>query len=468
MKLSAHLKAVLEALRREGRPRLVGGCVRDWLRGEEAHDFDVEVAGVDFERLHRTLAPFGATDVVGRSFGVIKLRLKEGEVDFSIPRRESKTGAGHRGFRVTPEPGLSDEEAAGRRDFTINAMAYDPFEGRLIDPFGGAEDLRRRVLRHTGSAFAEDPLRVLRAFQFAGRFDLKLAPETVELAKSIRGTFAELAVERVWGEWAKWAEKAVRPSRGLAVLRETGWLEHFPEIGALVGCEQDAEWHPEGDVWTHTGYCCDAMAGLTGWRDGGAGVRRVLMLATLGHDLGKPGTTRREWKEGRWRVTSPGHEGAGVRLVESFLRRIGAPSEYAGRVGPLVANHMVHHHGGAGGFGAGMVRRLARRLAPATVDELGWVMVADCLGRPPREDARTLELIQGLRGRAAELAVVADAPRPLLKGRHLIEAGLRPGPRFKAVLDAAFEVQLDGGFGDEAGALMWLRNFLQVSRDPSS
>src|SRR5476651_2605496 len=222
MHLPPEFLAVLDAVRRVGRPRLVGGCVRDWLLGLEPKDFDIEVPGVTFEELHRALVPFGATDVVGRSFGVIKLRLGGTEYDFSLPRRESKTGAGHRGFAVAPDPELGDAEAAARRDFTLNAIAWDPFTGTLIDPHGGERDLRARVLRHTGPAFSEDPLRVLRAMQLAARFDLTLAPETAVLCRSIADTFAELPVERVWGEWDKWATKAAKPSRGLAVLKDTG------------------------------------------------------------------------------------------------------------------------------------------------------------------------------------------------------------------------------------------------------
>jgi tRNA nucleotidyltransferase (CCA-adding enzyme) len=259
--LPSDLRAMLEAVRRIGRPRLVGGGVRDWLLGITPKDFDIEAGGVDFESLHRVLAPFGSTDVVGRSFGVLKVRSRTSgaEYDFSLPRRESKTGAGHRGFAVEPDPTLSDAGAAARRDFTVNAIALDPFTGALIDPYDGQRDLRAKVLRHTSTAFVEDPLRVLRAFQLAARFDFTLAPETAALSRSIAATYPELAVERVWGEWEKWATKAIRPSRGLSVLAETGWLAHFPEVSALAGTPQEPEWHPEGDVFAHTQHCLDAL-----------------------------------------------------------------------------------------------------------------------------------------------------------------------------------------------------------------
>ena len=186
------LTPVLKAVRRIGRPRLVGGCVRDSLLGIPPGDWDVEVSGTDFDRLQAVLARFGGTDVVGRSFGTIKLRRDGRVYDFSLPRRESKTGSGHRGFKVTPEPSLSDSEAAARRDFTINSISWDPFNKELIDPHDGHADLRRRLLRHTSAAFSEDPLRVLRGMQFAARFDLRIAPETAAICRSLSDQFSQL------------------------------------------------------------------------------------------------------------------------------------------------------------------------------------------------------------------------------------------------------------------------------------
>jgi tRNA nucleotidyltransferase (CCA-adding enzyme) len=460
--LPADLRAILEAVRRVGRPRLVGGGVRDWLLGLEPKDFDLEVAGVDFETLHRALAPFGATDIVGRSFGVIKVRSAAtgAEYDFSLPRRESKTGAGHRGFAVAPNPALSDADAAARRDFTVNAIALDPFSGGLIDPHGGQHDLAARVLRHTSAAFTEDPLRVLRAMQLAARFDFSLAPETAALCRSIVDTFAELPVERVWHEWEKWADKSQRPSRGLAVLEETGWLKHFPEIAALRGTPQEPEWHPEGDVFTHTQHCVDALAALADWKNSPAPRRGMLMFAVLAHDFGKPATTARVEKRGALRWTSPGHESAGGPLAENFLRRIGAPLELDAPVRALVIDHLAHHHGQAR-FTDTAVRRLARKLAPATLDDLALVMRADSNGRPPLSSPDTHARIDELVATAHTLAISDSAPKPIVLGRHLVALGRKPDPSFKKILEAAFEAQLDGAFADEAGGVAWLRNFLQ-------
>jgi tRNA nucleotidyltransferase (CCA-adding enzyme) len=458
------LRAMLEAVRTVGRPRLVGGGVRDWLLGIKAKDFDLEVAGVDFETLHRVLAPFGSTDIVGRSFGVIKVRSRAtgSEYDFSLPRRESKTGAGHRGFAVRPDPKLSDAEAAARRDFTVNAIALDPFSGAFIDPHGGQRDLAARILRHTSGAFVEDPLRVLRGFQLAARFGFSLAPETVTLCRSIAPAFAELPVERVWGEWEKWAVKSLQPSRGLTVLEQTDWLKHFPEVAALRGTPQEPEWHPEGDVFTHTQCCLDALAAQPEWVASTPHRRRWLMFAVLAHDFGKPSTTVRAEKRGALRWISPGHEAAGGPIAVQFLRRIGAPLDHDAPVSALVVNHLAHHHGQAE-FSATSVRRLARRLAPATIDELAAVMRADADGRPPRASPEIHARIDELVAQANALKLADAAPKPIVLGRHLIALGRKPGPDFKAITDAAFEAQLDGAFADEAGGVAWLKSHLERS-----
>lgn len=456
------LRAALDAVRRAGgRPHIVGGGVRDWLLGREPKDFDVEVFDLEFDALGRALAPFGATDLVGRSFGVIKVRIEGVEYDFSLPRRESKTGAGHRGFTVATDPTISETEAAARRDFTINAIAYDPFTGRVIDPLDGQRDLQARMLRHAGPTFRDDPLRVLRGFQLAARFELTLAPETIRECNAIADTFAELPVERIWGEWNKWAVKSAKPSLGLRALKESGWLRHFPEVAAMDGLPQEPEWHPEGDVFTHTAHCVDALTGLPAWREGTVETRRVLMLAVLAHDFGKSTTTAREERRGKLRWVSPGHEAAGGPMAEGFLRRIGAPHDMVERVPPLVVHHLAHHHGQTE-FRDTTVRRLARKVSPATIEELIAVMTADHLGRPPLIAHDTMRRIEQLQAVAARLEVEDRAPRPILQGRHLVAKGFAPGPAFKVALDAAFESQLDGAFNDEAGAVTWLENYLRT------
>ncbi len=457
----AGLLPVLSALAGIGRPRFVGGCVRDAILGVPCTDLDVEVSGCNFDQLARTLRQFGSTDVVGRSFGTVKLNLDGQWYDFSLPRRESKTGQGHRGFKIEADAALNSTEAAARRDFTINAMAWDPVEQILIDPFHGKEDLAQGVLRHTSTAFTEDPLRVLRAMQLASRFNLSMAPETVQLCRSISDTFSELPLERVWGEWDKWARLSEKPSRGLRLLHETNWLRHFPEIAQLVDTPQDPTWHPEGDAFEHTLHCLDALVSLNGWLTRKADTRRTLMFAVLAHDFGKPSTTFQKEREGQLRWVSPGHAAAGCPLAESWLARIGAPTRFAPIVVPLVHHHMAHHGNGNHPPSDSHLRRLARKLVPATVAELVMVMRADAMGRPPRNDAHVAELIDYVEQRTRTLALEDQAPEPILQGRHLIPRGIPPGPVFKPILHAAFEAQLEGDFHDETGAMHWLDSHLK-------
>lgn len=430
---------------------LVGGCVRDALLGTTVKDFDLEVFGMDYEGLVRVLRRHGRVDLVGRSFGVIKLTVAPGETyDFTLPRRDSKVAPGHKGFTVEFDPQLTPQEAACRRDFTINALMWNPHRQELLDFFGGKKDLQDRTLRHTSPAFVEDPLRVLRGMQFAARFQLTAASETLELCRSIQSTFTELPAERVREEWFKWAAQSTLPSAGLRFLRDSGWLRHFPEIDRLCGVEQDAEWHPEGDVWTHTLHCLDALVGLPGWKSSDRETRIVLMMATLAHDFAKPECSHRELREGRERIVSPGHEVAGGPRAEAFLQRFGTPPGWIARVVPLVTHHLAHLQDPT----PRAVRRLALRLAPATIEELILLMTADASGRPPKPAGEPTNATR-LRMAAAELQLAATSPQPILKGRHLLALGFPAGPRLGPLLAAAFEAQLDGAFSDLTGAQEW-------------
>ena len=229
MNLPDELACLLREVPALSRAYLVGGCVRDSLLGIAHKDFDLEVYGVGYEVLSRALSAHGRVDLVGKSFGVIKFTGQSGgQWDFSLPRRDSKISTGHKGFEVEFDPDIEPRVAASRRDFTINALMFDPRTGEYLDFFGGRDDLQKRVLRHTSSAFVEDPLRVLRGMQFAARFDLSPAPETVELCRSIMHTFPELAVERVGMEWFKWAVAGKRPSAGSAFSERHRLVAAFP------------------------------------------------------------------------------------------------------------------------------------------------------------------------------------------------------------------------------------------------
>jgi len=447
---SDHVLALATIIRKAGgRAMLVGGCVRDELMGIPGKDWDLEVYHVDPDTLRSILDSFAeanemSLDAVGESFAVYRLGS---HLDVSIPRRERKSGKGHRGFVVEGDPDMSFEEACSRRDFTVNAILKDPLTGEIFDPFNGREDIERKVLRHVSDAtFAEDSLRVLRAAQFAARLEFDIAPETVETCKSIDVT--DLPKERIWGEIEKMLLKATSPSIGLEWLYKLGVVDQlFPELAALVGVPQEPEWHPEGDVDVHTMMVVDEARKLIDELDYPRQV--AVMLGALCHDLGKPPTT--ESVDGRTR--SRGHDEAGVPPTISLLDTLGIHTLQGFDVREQVIE-LVRYHLKPGEFykvqsknpvGDGAFRRLARKVEP---DLLYRVAKADSLGRNPAwlpedkwfDSAAQEWFIERVR----ELSIEKKAPEPILMGRHLLELGLSPGPNFGRVLDAVYELQLDG------------------------
>jgi len=426
-------QAVCEAVRAAGgRALLVGGCVRDCALGLPAADLDIEVYEIPAARLLELLSERFAIDLVGRAFGVIKLRGVP--IDVSIPRSSSGSGRGPEDFETLSDPDMTPEEAAARRDFTINAIAFDPLANQVIDPFRGLDDLEAGLLRHTSEKFAEDPLRVLRGMQLAARFDLEVAAETVALCREIDP--GSLARERIFEEWRKLVLRGQLPSRGLGFLRDCGWVRHFPELLALIGCEQDPEWHPEGDVWVHTLHCMDAFAAE---RSGEEREDLVVGLAVLCHDFGKPSTTELE----NGRITAKRHESAGEARTRSFLGRMSNEQTLIDEVVVLVGAHLAPLQLFQAGAGDAAVRRLARRVG--RIDRLVRVARADRAGRPPLPPGR-FAAGDWLLERARALEVEAAAPEPIVKGRHLLHLGLRPGPELGSILRDCYAAQLEGEF----------------------
>jgi tRNA nucleotidyltransferase (CCA-adding enzyme) len=456
------LDQITRELRAAGyRAVVVGGSVRDALLGHDPKDFDIEVYGISYDALAAFLGKRGRVDMVGRSFGVVKFTASsEGTWDFSIPRRDSKTGRGHRDFLATFDESITPQEAASRRDFTINAMAYDPVTGELLDFFGGQEDLAKRVLRATSDAFAEDPLRVLRGMQFACRFDLTVDAETAAMSRGIANEYPTLAKERVAEEFMKWAVKSTRPGRIGEYLQATGWIGHFPEIEQLFGVPQDPEWHPEGDVGVHTMHVINQAARIAERDRLADDDRAVLLFASLSHDFAKPATTALREREGRQRWTSWGHEPAGGPMARGFLERIGIKGAIVEQVVPLVENHLAHHSIGKE-ITPRAVRRLAMRLAPASIAQLVRVIEADASGRPP--------LTPGIPPAAARILAAAEAESvqsqpqpPLILGRHVLPYfGDRPGRHIGEVTHAAYEAQADGVFSTEEEAGAWLEEYMK-------
>jgi tRNA nucleotidyltransferase (CCA-adding enzyme) len=435
-----------------GRALIVGGWVRDRLMGHPSKDIDLEVFGVATDRLRDLLASFGSVNTVGESFTVHKVA----GIDVSMPRRESKSGRGHKGFLVTGDPSMTPHEAARRRDFTINAISWDPLTGEYIDPFDGRGDLHRRMLRAVdASTFGDDSLRVLRAVQFAARFEFPLEEKTRELCRAI--PLDDLPAERIWGEIEKLLLRPGKPSIGFRLALDLGVVERlFPELQALVGCLQEPEWHPEGDVWVHTLLVIDEARKRID--DLPYPQQVALMLGAVCHDLGKPPTTA--VIDGR--IRSLEHEEEGVPPATRVLDRLNVHTlngyDVRREVLGIVANHLK-----PGMFaktnppvGDGAFRRLAQKV---DLELLARVARADCEGRGGGFDCSAMDWFLE---RARALGVQHAPPEPLVKGRHLIELGVVPGPAIGEVLREVYERQLDGTVSDFDAAFTLAR---QIARD---
>ena len=443
--------AVAAAVReRGGRALLVGGCVRDALLGRTPKDLDMEVFGLEGPALRSLLDGFGRVDVVGESFSVYKI----GGLDVSLPRRESKTGRGHKGFSVDGDPSLSIADAARRRDFTINAISRDPLTDEILDPFHGRADLNARRLRVVDrSTFGDDSLRVLRALQFTARFDLTVDAETKGILRSI--PLDDLPAERVWGEVEKLLLQAIRPSIGFDLAREIGVVKGlWPEMQALIGCEQEPEWHPEGDVWIHTLMVIDEARKRLDGLDRGRSA--AVMLGAVTHDFGKPLTTA--FSDGR--IRSIGHEEAGVPPATAFLDRLNIHTLDGFDVRATVLG-MVAHHLKPGMFkksptpvGDGAFRRLAQKV---DLELLARLAEADCNGRTGAFDCSAMSWFLE---RARALGVEHEAPKPFVLGRHLLDLGVAPGPGMGLILKEIYERQLDGSVASLEDALAVARTLV--------
>jgi tRNA nucleotidyltransferase (CCA-adding enzyme) len=434
-----------------GRALVVGGWVRDQLLGLTSKDIDLEVFGIPVAALRTLLERFGRVETIGESFTVYKL----GTIDVSLPRRESKVGRGHRGFLVEGDPAMSVDDASRRRDFTINAISWDPLTGEYLDPRDGRSDLTARLLRVVDPAtFADDSLRVLRAMQFMARFELTVTPDTLTICRAI--PLGDLPSERIWGEFEKLLLLPARPSIGFAFAREAGILPHLlPEMAALIGCEQEAEWHPEGDVWLHTLMVIDEARArvddLPRW------AQIAVMLGAVCHDFGKPATTA--FFDGR--IRSYNHEEAGVEPARALLDRLNVHAidgvDVRAQVFGLTAHHLkpgawykVRDEVGDGAF-----RRLAQKV---DLELLARLAAADCRGRTGEFDCTAMTWFVE---RARSLGVEHEAPKPLLLGRHLLALGLKPGPQVGIILRQVYERQLDGGITTTEEAVAAAREILE-------
>ncbi len=433
-----------------GKALLVGGAVIDIIDNREPKDWDIEIFGLSFEQLETIFEDKGAK-MVGREFGILKLSAEKCDgldIDLNVPRRDNHIGAGHSDLRVELDPGMTFEEACRRRDFTINAMAFDLSTGEIVDPFGGMNDLAAGILRATDKTlFVQDPLRALRGMQLLARKAKVVDQSTMSLIKGMVDSFPNLAKERVHEEFRKLLLKSNKPSVGLEFLRDSGWIVHFPELQDLIGCEQHPEWHPEGDVWVHSLHTVDSAAWVRDNADLPDGWVEPFMFGTLCHDVGKPSTTvtpkmiaeDKFPKERLW--TAWGHDRAGMPVVKSFLQRMMNNKTVIDRTESIVGEHMQPFNLTQGNARKAGWKRLHNRIR---LDVLGWMCKCDSCGSPfksigdPDIEHETSKMCWD------HFSEFGDKPiAPILMGRHLISAGLRPGPDFGKALRVAFEAQIN-------------------------
>jgi tRNA nucleotidyltransferase (CCA-adding enzyme) len=398
-----------------GRAFLVGGWVRDALLGKDCRDYDVEVYDLTQDELVPILKKYGRTNLVGKAFGVIHLAMKGLSLDFSFPRTESKVGYGHRGFVVHTDEKLSFKEAALRRDFTINAMGMELPELTLCDPYGGIDDLKKGLLRHVGPAFVEDSLRILRGVQFASRFALTLAPETIELCKTL--SLADLSIERLFEEFKKWLLKPGKPSLGLRAFLDIRLNEFFPEV------------FPLHDSWEALGEMLDNMeaAHKTLAAEGNALLEAQAMeFAFAAFLCGSPETSLKFLE----RITNETH----LLKIVPLLVQVYSELDFA-----IVDD-------------APALRRLAVKLG-------GLKLLCLLVKCTPREFyAGDAAFPEKLWQAAAELDLIEAAPQPFLMGKMLMEMGFKPGKQMGEIIKQSFELQLDGKIKNAEEAIAWARS----------
>ena len=442
------LEDILNDLQELGaKPILVGGCVRDHFLSIPVKDYDVEIFGIDsYETIENSLKKFGSVKLVGKSFGILTLKVDSYDFDFALPRTEKKTGNTHQDFEVTTNANLSFEQAAIRRDFTINAIGYDFLKKEFLDPFNGINDLEKKLIKHIDDkTFIEDSLRVYRAVGFASRFNFKIEEKTKELCKQIISSDAleYLPKERIFEELKKLFLKSEKPSIGFELIRQLGILKYFPELKALIGCIQDKEYHPEGDVWIHTMMCLDELAKIIRVEKIEDEYKKLyLFYGILCHDLGKPFCTQ----EINGKITSHKHEVLGIEPTISFLSKLTNEKKIIEIVCSLVKSHLAPFQLYLAESSLKAIKRLSLKV---NIEDLCLLCLADCLGRDIPEKDKCYKATTWLLEKAKELEIHNEPIKALVQGRDLIELGFKPSKEFKEILDFAFDLQLDEHLGKE-------------------
>ena len=442
------LENILKNLQEIGaQPILVGGCVRDFFLNIPIKDYDVEIFGIDcFETIEKTLKKYGSVKLVGKSFGVLTLRVDEYDFDFALPRTEKKIGNSHQDFEVITNAKLSFKQAAIRRDFTINSIGYDYFKKEFLDPFDGIKDLKNKLIKHINdNTFIEDSLRVYRAIGFASRFDFKIENKTKELCKKIvlSDDLKYLPKERIYEELKKLFLKSSKPSIGFELIKELGILKYFSELEALINCVQDEKYHPEGDVWIHTMMCLDELAKIIKQKNIKDDYRKLyLFYGILCHDFGKPFCT----EEINGKITSYKHENLGIEPTISFLSKLTNEKKFIEIVCSLVKNQLAVFQLYLSEPSLKAIKRLSLKV---NIEDLCLVSLADCLGRDILDKEKCTKASIWILNKAKELNIENKAIESLVQGRDLINLGMNPSKKFKEVLEFAFDLQLDNNLEKE-------------------
>jgi len=455
-------QAVEEA---DGEALLVGGSVRDIFFNKMPKDFDLEIYKLEAKEIKKIIQKFGKVSEVGKAFGVLKIFLGNGiDIDISLPRTDSKVDEGHKGFEVKTNPDMSIEDAARRRDFTMNSMAADPLMGKLRDPFNGLNDIRNRILKITDpERFQDDPLRVLRAVQFAGRFGLEIDKESLAIIQKMAPSLKELPKERILEEWKKLLIKSDKPSLGLIAAKSIGiFKELHPEFDDLTKVPQEKEWHPEGDVWMHTLMSVDEATKLCREYDLDKETAFTVLLSSLCHDLGKQSTTEMMEKGGKMRITSHGHEQAGEEPTKKFLASIGVDGQTRSKIVKLVTNHLIPSSWFIDStvrgqkISKGAFNRLSEKIHPATMRELALTAAADHRGRGPFANPENPEQLmmpenfpagKWFVDKAREYGVEKSKPADLIGGKDLFAFGFKnSGPTWGEIIGLANDLRDDKGF----------------------
>lgn len=474
--LEPSIQEIVQSLFDKGyKSYIVGGAVRDALLKIIPKDIDVEVYGISYESLMEFLHPYGSVDLVGKKFGVIVFTPTNGEMkyDFSIPRKENKSGLGHKEFEIIFDEKITLEEASTRRDFRINALAYDSISETIIDCHGGTYDLHNGIISHVSDQFEEDYLRILRAMGFQSRFDFIIAESTTLKMKKMLGEsfdesneFLLLPKSRLLEEWRKWAEKGTRHDLIFEFMRSTNLINYYPTLKALKDTPQDEVFHPEGNVQTHTEMCLRQIDRIISENNISGNEKIILVMSTLLHDVAKPPTTKEEIKRGRMTITSNGHEAMGGVMAREFLEGIGFYDELITPICKLIENHLAGVNISLIPSQSGKVKavkKLSRRLFPATINQLLFLMMADTRGRGEASESKVPTGYKEISEIAQELTITNNQYEYLLMGRHLIQKGMKPSQEFGIILKKSYEAQENGQFNDVDGAVKWLEEYLKDS-----